>query len=216
MEGYPDGLDLKPHSWPEGPNSGTFGTESEFVPQGFLLGAPAVMFPYRGMPSDDYYGAQAARSNPILDAPLQDPGGGTVYFAGRSSDDLRVLFGAMGVHADAKSYIAVPFTACDTVEERYLDQLRIVRHVALTAVCKLDEALIPAAQSMTIGDALCGFVEAQIDKWKEPGQPFSHRLSGTAGGDGDWAKEELAFGFHVENSHWGVYRIWSRAWLVTK
>ena len=36
------------------------------------------------------------------------------------------------------------------------------------------------------------------------------------GGDGDWAKEELAFGCMVENVDLGIYRIWSRAWLVTK
>ena len=26
----------------------------------------------------------------------------------------------------------------------------------------------------------------------------------------------MAFGFLVENSNWGVYRVWSRPWLVTK
>ena len=36
------------------------------------------------------------------------------------------------------------------------------------------------------------------------------------GGDGDWAKESLCFGLMVENGYQGVYRIWSRAWLVTK
>jgi hypothetical protein len=34
------------------------------------------------------------------------------------------------------------------------------------------------------------------------------------GGDGERAKESLAFGFMVENAYYGVYRIWSRAWLV--
>ena len=41
------------------------------------------------------------------------------------------------------------------------------------------------------------------------------RLRGLFGGDGDFAREELAFGFMVENDYHHVYRIWSRAWLVT-
>jgi hypothetical protein len=53
-------------------------------------------------------------------------------------------------------------------------------------------------------------------KWNEPRHTFSFRLSGTFGGDGYWAKESLCFGFLVENNYRGVYRIWSRAWLVTK
>jgi hypothetical protein len=36
------------------------------------------------------------------------------------------------------------------------------------------------------------------------------------GGDGDMKREELAFGLIVENEYYGIYRIWSRAWLVTK
>ena len=48
------------------------------------------------------------------------------------------------------------------------------------------------------------------------GYTFSGKLRGTLGGDGDWAKESLAFGFFVENTYWSVYRLWSRPWLVTK
>ena len=36
------------------------------------------------------------------------------------------------------------------------------------------------------------------------------------GGDGDMADEVLAFGFMVENSYYGIYRIWGRAWLIKK
>jgi hypothetical protein len=63
---------------------------------------------------------------------------------------------------------------------------------------------------------------------RRPAQPFlvggprrhvliwSAKLTGTFGRDGDWAREALCFGFTVENAFHGVYRIWSRAWLVTK
>jgi hypothetical protein len=59
------------------------------------------------------------------------------------------------------------------------------------------------------------FLAEQNEKWC-PDDRFSHALSGTAGGDGDWAKEALVSGFMVQNSYWAVYRLWSRAWLVTK
>ena len=42
------------------------------------------------------------------------------------------------------------------------------------------------------------------------------RIDGKMGGDGDYAVEELSFGFMLENEYNQVYRIWSRAWLVTK
>jgi hypothetical protein len=45
---------------------------------------------------------------------------------------------------------------------------------------------------------------------------MSSELRGTLHGDGDWAKEKLAFGFMIENGSNGVYRVWSRPWLVTK
>jgi hypothetical protein len=45
---------------------------------------------------------------------------------------------------------------------------------------------------------------------------MSAELSGTFGGDGDWAQESLCFGFMIENAYHGVYRMWSRAWLITK
>jgi hypothetical protein len=66
-------------------------------------------------------------------------------------------------------------------------------------------------QSLNILQAAASFTLKQREKWKD-----RSRLAGMAGGEGDWAKESLAFGFYVENTYWGIYRIWSRAWLVTK
>jgi hypothetical protein len=31
-----------------------------------------------------------------------------------------------------------------------------------------------------------------------------------------WAKETLGFGLMVENAYQGVYRVWSRPWLMAK
>lgn len=64
-----------------------------------------------------------------------------------------------------------------------------------------------------IGDLVWTFVQSQQQVW---GIYNTSQLSGVMGGDGDWAKEALAFGLMVENAYHGVYRIWSRAWLVTK
>ena len=38
--------------------------------------------------------------------------------------------------------------------------------------------------------------------------------AGAAGGDGEYAREALAFGLLTERP--GVYRVWGRAWLVEK
>jgi hypothetical protein len=42
------------------------------------------------------------------------------------------------------------------------------------------------------------------------------RIEGKMGGDGDFAREMLGFGFMLENDYHEISRIWSRAWLVTK
>jgi hypothetical protein len=85
------------------------------------------------------------------------------------------------------------------------------RFVALSAINLAD-------QPISIGEYIAEFVASQRLKWNDPEAPwrFSYRLSGKFGGDGDFAKEALCFGFMEENRPYSVYRIWSRAWLVTK
>jgi hypothetical protein len=47
-----------------------------------------------------------------------------------------------------------------------------------------------------------------IDEQEERyGQGMSGELSGTFGGDGDWAREALCFGLLIENADLGVYRL---------
>lgn len=216
MHGYPTELEIKPNDWPHGVRDDAPGNEKHFLSRGFLLGPPAVMFPYRGMASDEYYGAEDERADPITNAPLQDPGGGTVYFDTTDEEQLGAIFSATVGHTRNNEFVAFAFQARDPVTERYLDQMRIVTCVALSGVFEVKEDDLPGEQTLTIGEALTGFVTAQESKWSEPGETFPYRLEGAAGGDGDWAREALAFGLHVENRYWGVCRIWSRAWLVTK
>ena len=215
-EGFPYGMKFLPEDWQKGDRSDGPGSAAIRLPQGFLFGAPNVILPYGRMPSDDYYGAQVQMGDPFLNAPLQDSCGGTVYFEATKEDYLKALVRLMGLRAVSKEYVAFAISSTNPVEDRYLDQIKILTHLALTEIFRIDDELIPEEQPFTIEESILGFVAAQNHKWNEPNRTFSSRLSGSAGGDDDWAKEALAFGLHVENSYWGAYRIWSRPWLVTK
>jgi hypothetical protein len=70
-------------------------------------------------------------------------------------------------------------------------------------------------QRIPIGDYIETFIAEQKGKWNDE-HAVSRHLSGSLGGDGDWAKESLGFGFAVANTDWGVYRLWSRPWLCNK
>lgn len=66
---------------------------------------------------------------------------------------------------------------------------------------------------LTMAEAMWAFVEHEKKEW---GTFWGEKLETTFGGDGDFAREDLSFGFMIENADEGIYRIWSRAWLVTK
>jgi hypothetical protein len=122
-----------------------------------------------------------------------------------------------GVHLPRKDYAVFAAGAEDPVAERYLDQVRIISKPALGhffEAGKDAEAL--ADQPITLGAYIENFIAEQRAKWNDPRYTYSQQLAGTLGGDADWAKESLAFGFLVENTTWSVYRLWSRPWLVTK
>jgi len=64
-------------------------------------------------------------------------------------------------------------------------------------------------QRLTIGELVSAFVVDERQRWStRPAQP-------PADDPGEPRVEQaLAFGFMVENAHYGVYRIWSRVWLL--
>ena len=213
MNGFPDALSLSAADWPPECRDARPGDLRAFVPQGFGLGAPAVIMPYGGPPSGGYYGFQPVRGDPLRDAPLTDPGGGTLYFDDAvAPEELTTALALIGVY-QTREYAAFGASSDDPVSERFLDQLRPVTSAALRSIFAADAAGV-GEQALTVHEAVAAFVAAQRAKWN--GSPYSAPLAGSAGGDGDWAKESLAFGFHVENTYWGVYRVWSRPWLVTK
>lgn len=71
-------------------------------------------------------------------------------------------------------------------------------------------------QVLTIGEAMMDFYQYQKAKYNPGNDLFPRELRGIIGGDGDYEREQLAFGILVENREEGVYRIWSRAALCTK
>jgi hypothetical protein len=215
MDGFPDDLHLSATDWPPDCREPRPGDLQLFLPQGFGLGGPAIILPYGGPPQPSYYGFHEAQAHPLLNAPPTEPAGGTLYFDDNvTTDELNAALGLIRVF-QTKDYVAFGRSSTDPVADRYLDQVRFVSKMALVSVfgTKREEAM--PAQTLDIKRAVVAFVEAQKAKWNDR-YAFSSKLAGTAGGDGDWAKESLAFGFHVENTYWGVYRIWSRPWLVTK
>jgi hypothetical protein len=203
--------------WPGRPLPVLPGDLSKWLPQGLGLGAPMIVTPYSFGPEPGYYGLDAPSPDPILAAPTQEPAGGVLYFDDNA--DLAKLRGTleiMGVYMSTKDYAVFWDATVDTIEDRYLHQVRIVSTSALAHFFKAKpEAENLADQPIPIGEYIETFIAEQKGKWNDE-YTFSRHLRGTLGGDGDWAKESLAFGFVVENTYWGVYRLWSRPWLCTK
>lgn len=161
--------------------------------------------------------------DPLKNAPEQEECGGVIYFGnGISKSDFEALMRVMGVDQYRPSRNFAVFTAESRQpgKDRYLTQMRIVSTFGLRFMFGvLDEANYDAfpEQGVSTVEALWAFIEHERECW---GVSFTEDeekgLRGLFGGDGDFAREELAFGFMVENDYHGVYRIWSRAWLVTK
>jgi hypothetical protein len=192
------------------------GDLSQFLPQGLGLGGPGND-PLKRLVAPDYYGLDAPDGHPFRAAPTQEPAGGVLYFDdGVSFDRLCVAMEVIGVGLRPTNYAVFAKRAQHPSKERYLDQIRIVSKSALNHFFGCAEAAELPDQPVPVGDFIRAFIEAQRVRWNSPGRAFSDRLRGTLGGDGDWAKEALSFGLLVENTYWGVYRLWSRAWLVTK
>jgi hypothetical protein len=197
------------------------GDMSHFAPMGCGLGNPGVVMPWDDLSTalsrGVYYGFTERVNHPIRDAPVTDPTGGTIYFNSRPDrDQFEAVLRLLEVGGPLKTYAAFLAQSDNVGAERFLVQLRIVSTSALWwiyAATATDELQKLVDQPLTVTELLWRFMEVQQQRW---GGGYSAQLEGCMGGDGDWAREKLSFGFMVENSYHGVYRIWSRAWLVTK
>ena len=189
------------------------GDLTRLLPQGLGLGVPIMVTPFGIGPSPGYYGLDAPSRDPFHGAPTQEPCGGLLYF-----DDcveverLRAALDVIGVHTVRKDYVVFGARAEDPVADRYLNQVRILSKSALAHFFETGKDVSELSdQPITLGAYIETFIAEERSRWNRGSD-----LTGTLGGDGDWAKEQLAFGFLVENTPWAVYRLWSRPWLVTK
>jgi hypothetical protein len=223
IENLEDMVRISPPVWPGKKLEVQPGDLSLFAPMGMGFHGPFPIRPWddtlsalSGLPSG-YYGYYSHTNHPFLGAPISEPAGGVIYFDdGSSESDLQVLLRLLRVYDYLKEYAVFIGHAVKPVEERYLTQLRIVSRYALANVFRAEageESKSLLAQNLTIGELVWKFIGNQQQTW---GTGMSLQLRGAMGGDGDWAKESLCFGFMVENQYHGIYRIWSRAWLVTK
>jgi hypothetical protein len=211
-----------PVDWPGRPLPVMPGDFSHYAPDGMGLNIIPAIRPYDSLEDSlnaaGYYGLSDRSLDPVRGAPLYDPDGGVIYFdADAPWASLETALSLMGVSLHEKDFVVFAGSSSDPQRDRYADQARIIQRGTLRRTYGAGpdaDALGP--QSSTVGDFIQQFMAEQKKKWNQPPYAFSPAMYGMFGGDGDYAKEELCFGFMVENAYLGVYRIWSRAWLVTK
>lgn len=166
---------------------------------------------------NDFYGFQRRTGSPWQDAPMTEPSGGVVYFDDSIEEPaFRSLLATIGASTSQRKYAAFIHDSEAPQEDRYITQLKICDGSALAELYRCltrEEAAALPEQPLTIPDLCWQFIERERGRI---GSGYSRALSGVLGGDGDWAKESLCFGFMVENRWWSAFRIWTRAWLVTK
>ena len=133
----------------------------------------------------DFFSLTAHHGHPLLDAPITEPTGGTLYLDGEpNADDLAATLRLLGVPDDATDYAAFVSHAKNAAEERYLTQVRIVRRVAMVALYDaLSEAELRAfpQQKLTVGGLIGKFIETEQKRW---GTTLSPQLSKRFGNPG--------------------------------
>lgn len=199
-------IDIYSPHWPGRTLSVQPGDFRLFAPSGIAdldlrAGARPAHDVFAGRPGD-----------PVRAAPLTEPAGGAVYIQGQpAAADLAALLRLLRVDAVAADYAAFLARAVDPLEDRYLTQLRLIRVPALIGVYQAlspDETRLFPDQRLTIGELVPAFIADERQRWdarppQAPAEPGGPRV-----------QHALAFGFLVENAHYGIYRIWSRVWLL--
>jgi len=169
-----------------------------------------------GLPpgNPDLFSLTAHHSHPLLDAAMTEHSGGTLYLDGEpDAEDLAAALRLVGVPADATDYAAFLSDAKKPAGERYLRQLRIVRRVALAALYDvLSEAELRSfpRQPLMVGALIGKFIETEQQRWRTGLSPTLGKRFGSLARR---FRPKLAFGLMIENGFYGVYRVWSRAWL---
>ena len=200
-------IDIYSPFWPGRTLSVPPGDLQRFAPSGLVdLDLRASRVPTLGSHRD-------RPADPLRAAPLTEPAGGAAYIQGNPTPaDLAALMRLLRVDAAAADYAAFLVRAADALEERFLTQLRLIRVPALVGIYQAlspDETRLFPDQRVTIGELVPAFIADERQRWSaRPVQPA------TTDPDEPRVQQALAFGFMVENAHYGVYRIWSRVWLL--
>lgn len=169
-----------------------------------------------------FYGYQPLILDPFKTAPPQENTGGIIFFPADSRDSFKTKFQStlelLGVKITANDFSVFQLESENPQKDGYLKQMRIVSKFAsrchFNAITDSEYESFHNQEINTF-DFLMHFIDSEIKKWGT--SCFDNNgLWGKFGGDGNYAKEALCFGFTIENSYFGIYRIWSRAWLVTK
>lgn len=212
-------LVISPGKWPGKRLAVQPGDFETLLPYGFGIGQPPIREwddPFSDN-RNDVYGFQERTGHPIKDAPLISAAGGVVYFDSKLQDGaLANLCRLLTIDTERRDFAAFLVETTDPIGDRWLVQLRIVSRFALYALFGAlgrNEYQRFPAQKLSLLETLESFMQDQQHHWVEA-SPYA--LRGAAGGDYEWSWEELGFGFMVESDHHAVYRIWSRAWLITK
>lgn len=152
--------------------------------------------------------------------------GDLVYFGERVKEErFYSAVDALGVKGFEQTYAAIFTTFFEDADlgvvnpirdgVHYLEQVRIICPSAMHHFYDaFGEACVE--QSVSVAEALWNFYQSQISRYNPEKELYPANLSGVIGGDGDYEREQLAFGMLVENREEGIYRIWSRAYLCTK
>lgn len=138
---------------------------------------------------------------------------GLLYFDYKyeTAEKLRPALELLGVDNGA-SYIVFGARS-NNIQEGFITQLRFVSDFALESY--FDEEItnrqLPE-NSLGMLDAMVAFVEAEINRFGTESEICEH-FGIEVPFDGMWG---LGFGFLVENSYYGIYRIWSRPVYYSK
>lgn len=166
-------------------------------------------------------------NNPFTRALSEDPcGGSIVYF---DNDITRPAFNTLMQILEVqpqdrieqpKDYAVFVAESYRPQYDGYLAQMRVITRFGLRFKFKTlrdDQYNEFPKQEHSMVEALWQFIVYEKKRW---GTSFTQDsetgLMGQFGGNGDNPREQLSFGFMVEDGEHNVYRIWSRAWLVSK
>lgn len=154
-----------------------------------------------------------AATDVLLRVTIETVSLGLLYFE-RRHDTLEKLQAALDLLDVRNDDSYVVFGARSNVlEDGFITQLRFVSDFALGGY--FDEEIIePQSLEKPLGmrDAMLAFVELEMQRFGSEADVCEH-FGMEVPFDGMW---DIGFGFLVENSYYGIYRIWSRLVYYSK